>query len=252
MERELFLTEKEDEVMFGFVKWGEKGAKGLVAEETALCGMWVFQTTIGRESRFLCHRAAKAMQRRGIRQAVFPVGFPYIESFLKRGIRPVDTVGLHRQLAAEAVRCAMEELDLAAGSAVVAVVGDRLTGDLQRTVTELCLRNRYVLLAVPYGTEAMCRQLQREYGVSLLQRPTMDQVERADIVLLFDPREGLTLRNRCVLPLYEEGREHWTLGLPEQMRLPEGCDVEQIAAALVQGGVLRANQIEIKSLRSNT
>ena len=97
----------------------------------------------------------------------------------------------------------------------------------------------------------MCRGLQREYGVSVLQRPTVEQIERSDILLLFDRREELSLHNRCVLPLYEGGQERWVLGLPEQMKVPSGCEEEQLAAALVQTGILRANQIEVKSLRSN-
>ena len=238
--------------MFGYVEWaGEKRVNSISAGEAVICGMRVYRGVIGRENRFWAGRAARAMQRGGIRQAIFPQGFPYPEVFLKRGVRPVDPQPLHRQLAAEAVRCAMAELGLTAGSAVTAVVGDRLSGDLQRAVTELCLRNRYVLLSVPYGAEAMCRGLQREYGVSVLQRPTVEQIERSDILLLFDRREELSLHNRCVLPLYEGGQERWVLGLPEQMKVPSGCEEEQLAAALVQTGILRANQIEVKSLRSN-
>ena len=55
-------------------------------------------------------------------------------------------------------------------------------------MTELVLRHRYVLLDLPYGGGDLCRQLRREYGVSLLLGPSQEQLEGAEAAVLFDPR----------------------------------------------------------------
>ena len=44
----------------------------------------------------------------------------------------------------------------------MAVCAAQMTGELVRTVTELALRHRYVLLDLPYGGEDHCRQLRKE------------------------------------------------------------------------------------------
>lgn len=81
------------------------------------------------------------------------------------------------------------------------MAGSQLTGELVRTVTELSLRNRYVLLDLPYGGEELCRQLRREYGVTLLLSPAKEQLEGADVLLLFDRREDLKPRRGGSAPL---------------------------------------------------
>lgn len=76
--------------------------------------------------------------------------------------------------------------------------------ELVRTVTELALGNRYVLLDVPYGGDTLANQLRREYGVSLLLSPTRQQMEEADVLVLFAARTDLRRRDPAVLRLYDE------------------------------------------------
>lgn len=76
------------------------------------------------------------------------------------------------------------------------MAGDQLSGELVRTVTELALGNRYVLLDVPYGGDTLANQLRREYGVSLLLSPTRQQMEEADVLVLFAARTDLRRRDR--------------------------------------------------------
>jgi hypothetical protein len=93
----------------------------------------------------------------------------------------------------------------------VAVSADRLTGEIVRTVTELVLRHRYVLLDLPGGGEELCRQLRREYGVTLLLAPSAEQVRDAEIRVAFDRREWD--RDLLCLRLYDESQP-----LPQLLR----------------------------------
>ena len=53
----------------------------------------------------------------------------------------------------------------------VLITADALSGEVVRTVTELALRHRYLMLKVPFGGEELCRRLRREYGVSIAAEP---------------------------------------------------------------------------------
>ena len=118
-----------------------------------------------------------------------------------------------------------------------------------RTVTELALRHRYVLLDLPYGGEELCRQLRREYGVSLLLGPDREQLEGADALVLFDPRADLRRRDGVTLPLYDEAAPMGGVSLPPALeeRLPEGAGRGQMLAALVEAGVLRLGQAGVSA-----
>ena len=116
----------------------------------------------------------------------------------------------------------------------LAAAGDRLTGEMARAVTELALGNRYVLLDVPYGAEALANQLRREYGVSLLTVPSRAQLEEADVLILFAPRTDLRRKNPVVLPLYDETAALPPLLLPPALedQMPAGCSRPQLLAAM--------------------
>ena len=192
--------------------------------------------------------AAKRLQKARIVRAVLPADFPYVPQLAKYGVRPVSTLPLRRALAADWARAAMEERGLSGGSARLAVTAAQLTGELVRTVTELSLRCRYVLLDLPYGGEELCRQLRREYGVSLLLGPEKEQLEGAEVLLLFDDRQDLSRKNQAVLPLYEGAEDalpHLVLPPALEEQLPAGADRPQLLAALQEAGVLRAGQIAV-------
>ena len=175
--------------------------------------------------------AGKRLRKQGVIQAVLPRDFSYGPALAKAGVGPVSTLPLRQALA----------------GARVAVTAGTLTGQVARTVTELCLRHRYVLLDLPYGGEELCRQLRREYGVSLLLGPDKDQLEGAEALVLFDPRTDLTCRNPAVLRLYDETAPLPPLLLPPALeeKLPEGADRAQLLAFLREAGVLRLGQIAI-------
>ena len=221
--------------MIGLLLWKlpEKRGRSLQVGERSILHM-----------RFTCAEITRGSKTP---EAVLPEDFAYQELLERQGIRAVSTVTLRRALAADWARAVMETGALSPGNAKVAVAGSQLTGELVRTVTELSLRNRYVLLDLPYGGEELCRQLRREYGVTLLLSPAKEQLEGADVLLLFDRREDLK-PGGVVLPLYEGAQTPLPpLLLPPAMeeRLPAGADRGQLLAALREAGALRPGQITV-------
>ena len=242
---------------------------GMILWKSPAAGIWEKRTALAERSvlhmRFACAEvargprtpaavlrrrvasAAKKLRRAGVVQVVLPPDFAFTAELEKHGLRPVSTLPLRRSLAAQTVGWHLERLGLGAG-ARVAVAGEQLTGELARTVTELCLRCRYVLLDLPYGGEELSRQLRREYGVSLLLGPAREQLEGAEALVLFGERRDLSRKNPVVLALYEgSGGELPPLVLPPALeeKLPAGCDRAQLLSALRQAGALRPGQISL-------
>ena len=253
--------------MIGYVNWTSRMEKRLrkqpALREIVVLNMRMLQLQLPRGGRTpealarrRCRAGARALQRLGVTRAVFEEDFPYLDEFARRGILPVDPLPLLRSLAAPWTQAVMAEKGLSPHRAVIAVAGDRLSGELTRAVTELCLRNRYVQLSVPYGGENLCRELRREYGVSLVLTERKEQLETADVLVLFQPREDLARCNKVVLDLSgrSAGEPVPTLRLPDELeaRLPRGCSRVQLFAALTSAGALRPGQIEIVGNRTET
>lgn len=187
-------------------------------------------------------RSARNMRDAGVRSAVFPLDFPYTALFLRQGIAPVDTLPLRRVLAAPLARRRLEAAGLAPTEAVVAVSGERAVREVAEAAKALALSYRYVLLSVRDGEE-LARSLRREYGISLLLKPSVEQLDRADALLLFSPRGDLAQENPILYTLYpggEAGRGRLALRLPAALasQLEANCDQEQVAAALYAMGGL--------------
>ena len=214
--------------------------------------------TFGRDNRgvgakWKAGRAARRMHESGVRQAVFPIDFPYTSVFLRHGIQPVDTMHLRRAVCPSYVKQRLEELKIPPERGIIALSGEYLCRELRETVRILALDFRYVMLAVPEGGEELARELRRTYGISLLLKPTNDQLERADALVVFSPREDLSCGNKVFCALYPggeftRGRVPLTLGGEMVRNLPPNCDQEQFAAALHAMGMLEKTGIfdEIK------
>lgn len=187
-------------------------------------------------------RSARKMREAGVRSAVFPLDFPYMALFLRQGIAPIDTLPLRRALAAPLTRRRLESMGLAPTQAVVALSGERTVRDISEAAKALALSYRYVLLSVRDGEE-LARSLRREYGISLLLKPSVEQLDRADALLLFAPRGDLAQENPILYTLYpggEAGRGRLGLYLPAALgeQLEPNCDQEQVASALYAMGGL--------------
>lgn len=190
--------------------------------------------------------AARKLQKAGVRRVVLPEDFSYGALLEKRGAEPVDTLTLRRELAAEQVRRGLEERELAPGRA--AVFADAMSAELVRTVTELALRSRYVLLDVPYGGPELAARLRREYGVALQLSPDRAQMAAAEALVLFAPRTDLRRDNPVVVEAYRGAESPLPpLLLPPALeaQLPGGCRRIQLLAALRESGALRPGQIAL-------
>ena len=187
--------------------------------------------------------AAKKLQKLGIRQVILPADFEREGLLESWGLQRVSTLPLRQMLAADWVRRSLEERSIPAPGARVAVIAEGLTGAVVRTVTELALRHRYVMLQIPYGGEELCRQLRREYGVSLLLKPGREQLDAADVMLLFEPRPELW-REGC-LAVWDEEVPLPQLSLPPTLEdiLPPHINRPQMLEILLEAGALRPGQI---------
>ena len=243
--------------MMGYIAYRDD-ARTWWAEERSLLGLRLLAVTVPRGRRLLgkhcAARAARCLGRAGVRQAVFPEDFPWTELFARRGVAPVDTLPLHRRMAPLVVKQRLAQAGISPGSATVAAVGDNLTGEVAGILTELALQVRYLTVSMRYGAEEFCHSLRREYGVSVLQRPTRAQLEEAQVLLLFAPREDLSCANPVVLHLYGAGgalpRSGAAFGLPGKLQgmVEENCRTDQLLSALLTAGILQNYQIPVREV----
>ena len=236
--------------MLGYIEFEENDAKAKMAKEARSGGTFlVLNMGKGAHGAFAAQRAARAaekMRAQGVRRAVFPVDFPHTAVFLRRGIVPVDPMPLRRKLCARFVKKKLEMLGISGAQAVVAVSGDYVSEEMAQTVHELALSYRYVLLSVRAGDEEFACRMRRQYGVSLVLAPSVDQLERADALVLFAPRSDLKRENPVLCTLYpggdERGRVPLALGEELSEDVAENCSHEQLIAALYSMGIASAER----------
>lgn len=243
--------------MVGMLIWKETGAgdRAVTVKERSILRIRFLCAEIRRGPRtpeaVLRRRvtaAAKRLRKQGVGQLVLPESFAYGEQLEKQGLRPVSTVSLRKAIAADWVHWTLAQRGVAPAGARVAVCAQRMTAEVVRAVTELALRHRYVLVDVPYGGEELCRQLRREYGISLLMDPSKEQLEGAEVLVMFDEREDC--RSLTALRLYVEASPLPPLLLPPALeeKLPAGMDRGQLLTVLRESGVLRPGQIAFGSV----
>lgn len=235
--------------MMGYILYGDGPKKPALGERQLSGGnfitleMNVHARPNGPLGLYRARRGAGLLREAGVRSAVFPVDFPYTALFIRQGILPADTLPLRRAMAAPLTRRRLEAAGLPPTRAVVAVSGERASREVCECTKALALSYRYVLLSVRSGGEIFARNLRREYGISLLLEPAPDQLNRADALVLFSPRNDLTLDNKILYTLYpggEAGRGRLPLCLPPALeaQTENNCDREQLAAALYGMGAL--------------
>lgn len=186
--------------------------------------------------------AGKKLLRQGIERVVLPSDVP--ADALPEGLRPAGTLSLRRAIAADWCGALLRLRGENPAAARVLVTANALSGEVVRTVTELALRHRYLILKVPFGGEELCRRLRREYGVSIVLNPETER-EPASVHMAFDPTEA---QGGGFLPLYDESLPLPRLLLPPEVeaRLPEDLDRGQLLSALWRTGALRPGQVSVQ------
>lgn len=241
--------------MLGYIIYGDGAGRRPVLGDRQLSGGNFVTLEMGRHSRpngpaalFRARQGARMLREAGVRSAVFPVDFPYTALFIRQGVLPIDTLPLRRALAAPLTRRRLEAEGCQPTQAVVAVSGDRPIREVTECAKALALSYRYVLLSVKGDAEPFARNLRREYGISLVLEPSPDQLNRADALVLFSPRNDLTMDNPILYALYpggEAGRGRLPLQLPAALaeQTESNCDQEQLTAALYAMGALTVENL---------
>ena len=239
--------------MYGYIEWTKEMRRPALTEREILHLRFRCAAIPQRKGmpqmiqRRLAARAAKLLHREGIVRAVFPEAFPWLELFAQHHIYPADTMVLCRALAAELVQARLDASGQMGKGVTVAVCTRRLTEEVRRTVTELCIRNRYVMLAAPERDDGFCRKLRREYGVPLLQTEHAEQLAKAAVMVRFSP-EIKCAEAQDVIDLFHGGTPlSETLCLSPELdtQIPNECDRMQLLAALHSAGAIRPGQIRI-------
>ena len=228
--------------MYGLLEWNENRPKRVMIEETAILRVPFLRVSVprGGPEGLTRRRLAWALRRcrkLGVMRWVLPEGFPYGAVLEKQGLRPISTLPLRRALAADWAGAELAARGIGLSGAQVAVTGDTLTGEMVRTVTELSLRHRYVLLSVPRGGEELSRRLRREFGVSVQLNPSREELEKAAILVAFSPGE---VSHPLVLRLYDESQRLPLLSLPpaQESQLPPRADRGQLFTVLREAGAV--------------
>ena len=236
--------------MLGYIEYTQNGESAYLEKRTR-CGAQFLVLDMGKGARgmlssYRAARAAERMRALGVRRAVFPVDFPHTAAFLRAGIAPVDPMPLRRALAAQFVRRKFENLGISNTQAVVAVCGEYMSDEIAQMVRELASSYRYVMLDVRSGGEEFAARLRRQYGTALIVAPSVDQLERADALVMFSPRRELRIENPVLCTLYPTGDERGKVPICLDRRFCEevadNCAHEQLAAALYGMGIVPAQR----------
>lgn len=238
--------------MVGLLQWNTagRGLRPVSLKEISVCHVRFLCAEISRGprtpetvARRRFQSAGKRLLRQGVERVALPDGGTSLP--LPEGLRPVSTLPLRRALAADWCGELLRLRGERPASARVLVTAEALSGEVARTVTELALRHRYLLLAVPFGGEELARRLRREYGVSVVLDPTAEQAGEAALHVAFDPVEPL---GGGFLPLYDETLSLPSLLLPREVedRLPTHVDRAQLLSVLWTSGALRPGQVTLR------
>lgn len=245
----------------------EKRGKAVKCGAKSICGVRFYEVCVARSrSRFVekrrLRKAARLMERAGVRTALFPETFSETALFEYCGIRPAEDGYLRTVMAAEIARRMMEAHGCTPGETCIALIGDAMTPALRRTLMELALRVRYTLLSAGGGGGESCSVLRREYGVSVLRNPGEEQLRRANVVLTFGKAAPCGAEGCLWLPFGDvtevEGYENAMrcvscLAAPAvEAALPEECSRSALLSILLEMGAVRPWELEVAEIGENT
>ncbi len=204
-------------------------------------------------------KAARAMERAGVRTALFPPAFAHAALFERRGIRAADESYLRRMTAGAVARRVLADHGKRAAECRVAVLGDHMRAEVRKALMELALHVRYTMLSAGGGGGEICSVLRREYGVSVLRDPGQEQLRRADLVLTFGKAAPCGAEGCLWLPCGEVRQaEQFTdaapdvrYGVPPEVeeQVDIGCDRNVLFSVLLEMGALHANEPEVMEIR---
>ena len=231
-----------------------------------ICGVRFFEVCVYQSGSALVQKrrmekAAKLMEKAGIRTALFPRAFQDAERFARHKILPPEEGNLYQAMAAEVVRHLMACRRIAPERCCMALLGSRMSAALQRALLTLAPEVRYTYLTAGRGGGEVCEHLWREYGVSVLQDPPQAQLQRADVVLTFDSAVPCGKPGCLWLPLglvqeaagYENALLRILYSAPPRIEeaLQADCGRNALLSLLLQAGAVEAKELEVTEIGQN-
>lgn len=239
----LLFSERGVGGIFGLVEWRERGSGAARQEWRGGVRFLVVGITRGglRET-FSLRRAARTLQKNGVRQAVFPAGFLYAEHFARRGVRAVNVNALRETAAAAIALCAMARRGIAPECASLALCAPHVTRAYAEAAWTLARTVRYIRLCTGSGGRGLADELRCVLGAAatLTEQPP---VSGADMILCFGGVEVSGVQG-VVLPLCG-GRLRIEYEADGDVG---GCDPEQLLAARLAAGAIRADAVRVRNV----
>lgn len=224
--------------MLGLLSWS--GERDVRLERIRLMGMPVLRVSIpsgGRWENYRLRRAGRLLARQRVRRMLVPQKFDGWQELSRWGLRPVDPMPLYRAMADRLVLAELARRGVENRWACVALRGDYVDGDLERTARLLCPQVRTLLIQVDWGGARLVRELYRSFGAA-------PQPEGwPDVVVRFSGK-GQTGELVLCGQLEHLGLELETEGVT----LPEGLESVPLLTALWQSGRLSMEELRVNTI----
>jgi hypothetical protein len=266
----LLSTEDKDPVgLFGRIKRGLSGDKGLIIRETVVLGVRVLGITIEvfpgmktEDVRAAIRRAVDAMRRERVREICFAKNFPYRALFLREGFDEMGSLLLMTTLAGRISSYLGGQISAVSGDGkYAAIFAAKLTVAVLRTLSELCASFKYLMVTTESGGGREFEALRRRTGISVIERPTPRQLMNADVAVVFGPlRRSVLLPAKCIafgigdnaLSGVDCGRVvsglRLELAAGREERLPEIFSRDVLISAALCAGTLKADDIVLRDV----
>lgn len=222
--------------MLGLVRWGTE--RKVSSERTQVLGLPVLCVRVpsgGRWEKHRLGRAARLLERQGVRRVLVPRDFIHWDVLAGRGLAGVDILTLYRAMADRLALAVLDQRRVEAQCACVALRGESVDADMARAARLLCPRVRSLVIRVDRGGERLARELYWEFGAAV--RPE----GKADVAVRFG---GVGQEGELVLC----GSVPELLGLKVEasgLTLPEELEPLPLLTALWQAGRLGAEGLRV-------
>ena len=197
--------------------------------------------------------------RNKIDRVCFQNGFLYRDAFLDASLREMDRQLLNESMAGPILAKASP------GTEKTALFCARYALDRgERALIALCASFRHLMVCLSGEAEPICGSIRRKYGISVIEKPTMRQLLKADTALFFTaPSCQMFLSDSCIVfAVSDEALRNVrcrrkilsvTYEIPDILRrsVPEGYSVDLFLSEALLRGTVRINEIHVKEIVIN-
>jgi hypothetical protein len=235
------------------------GVHGLSAVYDEILGMNTMLITIetagdfsSRETEKQIFTAAEIIRKSGCKKICFSKNFPYRDEFSREGFVEIEDGILYERLAGRIV-AHIEGEDKTA-----VLFAKYLSLHSERALTALCEGFRYVMADIETGGGRVIDRLAKQYGVSIIERPSQRQLDNADAAVFFHaPERKTVLSDRCVaIAAGKDALAGVTCGKvvsdikialksEKALNLPEKFPINSLTAAAMDAGMLFPDEIRL-------